>query len=113
MLNFTRLSSKQVDALNIGLMIISLGVAYMVPFELFLFSYAVLGPMHYLTEISWLHQRKYFVPGRQTFLYFALMTVAIGLIVLASNYGDQMLPKQTAEMIERWGTNLIFFVFTI
>jgi hypothetical protein len=35
-------------------------LAFRFPFELFLFSYAVLGPLHYLTEISWLHDRKYF-----------------------------------------------------
>jgi hypothetical protein len=29
-----------------------------------LFAYAVLGPLHYLTEISWLHERKYFLPSR-------------------------------------------------
>jgi hypothetical protein len=40
--------------------------AYLFPFELFLFSYAVLGPLHYLTEISWLHDRKYFVEARRS-----------------------------------------------
>ena len=38
-------------------------LAFRFPFELFLFSYAVLGPLHYLTEISWLHDRKYFTEG--------------------------------------------------
>jgi hypothetical protein len=39
-------------------------VAYVLPFELFLFSYAVLGPLHYLTEISWLHEHNYFTEDR-------------------------------------------------
>ena len=34
------------------------------PFELLLLSYVVLGPAHYFTEISWLHDRKYFLPHR-------------------------------------------------
>lgn len=41
-------------------MVVSCVAAYVFPFELFLFSYAVLGPLHYLTEISWLHERNYF-----------------------------------------------------
>lgn len=49
-----------INYLNIGLMIVSCVAAYVFPFELFLFSYAVLGPLHYLTEISWLHERNYF-----------------------------------------------------
>ena len=53
-------TTDQINYLNIGLMILSCIVAYILPFELFLFSYAVLGPLHYLTEISWLHERNYF-----------------------------------------------------
>ena len=34
----------------------------------FLFAYAVLGPEHYLTEISWLHKRGYFTRGKYDFL---------------------------------------------
>jgi hypothetical protein len=54
---------KQLDILNIGLMALSCMAAFLVPFELFLFSYAVLGPLHYLTEIGWLHKRNYFATG--------------------------------------------------
>lgn len=35
----------------------------MLPFKLFLFSYAILGPLHYLTEINWLRNKNYFIPG--------------------------------------------------
>lgn len=45
-------------------MIVSCVAAFLFPFELFLFSYAVLGPLHYLTEISWLHERNYFTEAR-------------------------------------------------
>lgn len=45
-------------------MIVSCVAAFLFPFELFLFSYAVLGPLHYLTEISWLHERNYFTESR-------------------------------------------------
>ncbi|MEZ4720470.1 MAG: hypothetical protein R2813_01170 [Flavobacteriales bacterium] len=49
------------DALNIVLIIVSLVLAFLMPFSLFLFSYAILGPLHYLTEINWLNEKKYFV----------------------------------------------------
>jgi len=49
------------NAINVVLIIISALVAYWFPFELFLFSYGVLGPAHYFTEIHWLHKKDYFL----------------------------------------------------
>ena len=49
------------DKLNIGLIFVSCVIAHFIPFELLLFSYAFLGPAHYLTEISWLHDKGYFL----------------------------------------------------
>jgi hypothetical protein len=57
-------AAERVDALNIGLMLMSAVIAMVIPFETFLFVYAVLGPLHYLTEISWLHDRQYFTKGK-------------------------------------------------
>jgi hypothetical protein len=70
-------SPLQVDRLNIGLMVVSLALAFVVPFELFLFSYAVLGPLHYLTELSWLHKRDFFANGKRDWWWLA------GIVVLA------------------------------
>lgn len=50
------------DLAHLALLLGALALAYVLPFELFLLSYAVLGPAHYLTEISWLHDRRYFLP---------------------------------------------------
>ncbi len=55
---------NQVNYLNIGLMLGSCAAAFVLPFQLFLFAYAVLGPLHYLTEISWLDQHGYYAGGR-------------------------------------------------
>lgn len=92
---FARLSSTQIDKINILLILASAIAAVFIPFELFLFSYAVLGPLHYLTEISWLHQKEYFLPDsvrqrRRLFPVFVIIfavTVAIGLARLNSNEG--------------------------
>ena len=46
---------RATDAIHLGLMLAALGITYLVPFELLLLSYVVLGPAHYFTEISWLH----------------------------------------------------------
>ncbi|PYS88581.1 MAG: hypothetical protein DMF64_20195 [Acidobacteria bacterium] len=70
-------SADQVDALNIGLMLMACALAFVMPFELFLFAYVVLGPLHYLTEISWLHRRNYFVRGRYDYLWLVGLCAAV------------------------------------
>src|SRR5438128_4598659 len=62
---FRMLAIDRINYLSIGLMIGACLAAYVFPFELFLFSYAILGPLHYLTEISWLHERKYFTESER------------------------------------------------
>jgi hypothetical protein len=58
-----------VHHINTGLIILSCIVAFFIPFELFLFSYGVLGPLHYLTEIGWLHKKNYFTKGKHDFIF--------------------------------------------
>jgi hypothetical protein len=60
--------TNQIDLLNVLLIFISLFLAIKLPFELFLFSYAVLGPLHYLTEINWLKEKNYFIQ-QKTWIY--------------------------------------------
>lgn len=77
--NFTgRINTESgINYLNMVLMIISMITAYVLPFELFLFSYAVLGPLHYLTEISWLEKKSYFVKSKKDIWLFVLLVVLI------------------------------------
>jgi hypothetical protein len=65
------MKSSTIHHINTGLIILSCVVAFIIPFELFLFSYAVLGPLHYLTEIGWLHKKNYFTKGKYDFLLLA------------------------------------------
>lgn len=58
-------------------MIISCVVAFFIPFELFLFSYGVLGPLHYLTEIGWLHKKNYFTKGKYDFVFLTVICLAL------------------------------------
>lgn len=95
------MNQKTIDLANIGLMVLSCALAYILPFELFLFSYAVLGPLHYLTEISWLHQRNYFATGKFDFLLFVILGAVItGLVLLGEG-----------EEAQRWSTAIIFMSF--
>ncbi len=71
------LTVPQINYLNILLMIASAAVAMVIPFELFLFSYAVLGPLHYLTEISWLHKKGFYIKGK----YDYIILLVLGLMV--------------------------------
>ena len=54
-------TDKGINLTNIALMLLSTVIAFIIPFKLFLFVYAVLGPLHYLTEISWLDKRNFFI----------------------------------------------------
>jgi len=58
-------------------MIVSAVLAFVLPFELFLFSYAVLGPLHYLTEIGWLHKKNYYTKGKYDFLFLSVLCVLV------------------------------------
>ncbi len=55
------MNTKEIDILNVILIIVSLVLAFHMPFGLFLFAYGVLGPLHYLTEINWLNEKNYFI----------------------------------------------------
>lgn len=69
----------QVNYLNIGLMMASAAIALRWPFETFLLAYIVLGPLHYLTEISWLHDRRYFTRRPHDYV---MLVVAGGLVTI-------------------------------
>jgi hypothetical protein len=72
----------RVNYTNIGLMGLSAILAYRFPFELFLLAYGVLGPLHYLTEISWLHDRNYYVKGKFDHWFLVGAGVLITLLFL-------------------------------
>lgn len=70
-----------IDILNIFLILISGVFAFVLPFETFLFVYAFLGPLHYLTEINWLQQRNYFLQNKKNVYYLFIPILLIGSIV--------------------------------
>lgn len=80
-------ASERIDLVNIALMLISCAVAIYIPFELFLFSYAILGPLHYLTEISWLHDKNYYTRERYDVLILLISGILLTIIFLQADLG--------------------------
>lgn len=87
-----QMNTKQVDYLNILLLLLSLFFAFLLPFELFLFSYAFLGPLHYLTEINWLKEKNYFLKKPKWIFVFFLFAIIISIpVVLKIPYINYLL----------------------
>ncbi len=79
-----------VDVVNSFLIILAAVAAFFFTFEVFLFSYAFFGPLHYLTEIAWLEKRDFFVTNKKFvwFLVFAgcvLFGMHLGLFHLSAS----------------------------
>lgn len=74
-------TDKGINLTNMALMLISTVIAFIIPFKLFLFVYAVLGPLHYLTEISWLDKKNFFIKQKlQIWPYIVIaILLSIGL----------------------------------
>ena len=77
----------KINYLNIGLMLVTMVLAYYFPFETFLLAYAFLGPLHYLTEISWLHDRQYFSKGKYDFIPLLLIGIVLSYHSFAGDTG--------------------------
>ncbi|TAF72455.1 MAG: hypothetical protein EAZ53_16050 [Bacteroidetes bacterium] len=75
-MNLSTLSIDKTNYLNVFLMLFSLVLAYFYPFELFLVSFVFFGPLHYLTEISWLEKKDFFIRIRTNiFLLISIVLV--------------------------------------
>ena len=104
----------RINVLNIVLMLLSCAAAFIMPFEVFLFAYAFMGPLHYLTEISWLHDRQYFAKGKYDFLILLAIGVILSVWDLAQNYGWWPYnSEESGEAAKSWNIyeKLMFIAF--
>src|ERR1700679_2631132 len=97
-----KISSKYVDSLNTALIILTCAVAHALPYQLLIVSYAVLGPAHYLTQISWLHDRRYFTQS-SWLLALLLGLISLAIVVLAVLFTGHRLPNLSSAQV----TNVI------
>ena len=115
------------DIINVGLMIASVALAILLPFELFLLSYAVLGPLHYATEISWLQKKQYFVTRKIDWMALVIVCSVITILMILVSYwpnfkdsrwvesflNSRSLDKQTfGDELSLWPACLIFLALT-
>ena len=70
------LITNRINYYNILAMLAAASLAVFIPFELVLLSYAILGPAHYLTEISWLKGRHFFTLKKYDYLLIAAVVIA-------------------------------------
>src|SRR5581483_8768885 len=85
----------RIDITNFFLIWLTLGVAIEWPFQLFLFSYIVLGPLHYLTEINWLDKQNYFLRAKDSRAFVWSMAVLVLLLSICIVLPDMRFWKST------------------
>ncbi len=85
------------DRLNIALLAVSVPLAIRWPFETLLLAYAVLGPLHYMTEISWLHDRNYFLARRRDIWPLMASGLVLIIAIIAFAAADKSALHQAVE----------------
>jgi hypothetical protein len=99
------MSIARLDVLNILLMLVSLGLALVFPFETFILAYAFIGPLHYFTEISWLHDRKNFCARKLDALFLIVPPIFIV-------FGSTLLPGPLQlPVFQQITPEILFFAF--
>lgn len=76
----------QTEFFNLALIVASCIISVQVPFHLFLWAYAVLGPLHYLTEIFWLHDKNFFLPQKKSVLILLGFTVVCAALFWCNEF---------------------------
>ena len=91
------MTTDRINNTNSVLMLMAAGAAFVAPFEIFLLSYAILGPLHYLTELSWLYDRDCFLAGRGD--YFPLIVLCFAVIVIPVTHWPSARTSEFAAMM--------------
>ncbi len=89
-------------------MIVSFGFALVLPIETFLIAYAVLGPLHYLTEINWLNNKNFFLKTKKESTILILVGI-LAFLMMAFNFESLSLITYTLL----WGLFLLPLYFVL
>lgn len=101
---------RTLDGVNIGLLLISLAVAYILPFGAFVAAYAILGPLHYLTEINWLHTKNYFT-SNNSWLQVSMAAatlVTLPKILIYLGLSEQGILESTTVFLNSISNGILF-----
>jgi len=102
------MKSESVERVNSALMAAACVAAFLAPFHVFLLAYAVLGPLHYLTQISWLHDRDYFAPRRGPRRWWLLLVGAAMAVLLYGYVSNDLLERPVSPTLE---IGMVYLVF--
>jgi len=88
----------------------------MLPFELFLFGYAVLGPLHYLTETNWIIDKNYFVVNNywKYLVVFGALVYSVPYIVslpFVKNGFNETVVQLLTVKLSNYTNGVMFLVF--
>lgn len=103
--------SARVDILNIFLILLSGVLAVLFPLELFLLSYVILGPLHYLTEINWLDSKSYFFTSNRKI--WLLIGLGASILIVGPKLIMEFLPvesnlRNAVQSLNEWTNAFIF-----
>ena len=79
------------EYLNVFVVLASCVAAHLWPYHVLVLSYAVLGPAHYLTQVSWMHDRKYFVATPVAGAVFLLLLAGLYVVYGSAEGGSSVL----------------------
>lgn len=111
------MKTQQIDLLNIGLLIFSAILSYHFPLEVFVLSFAILGPLHYLTEINWLDKKQYFTSNnKRVWLWigiaFSIIIVFPKLYYYVNGFDESGLTA-AIQFVNSWSNALIFMALVL
>ncbi|MBL4709844.1 MAG: hypothetical protein JKY48_15535 [Flavobacteriales bacterium] len=105
---------NKIDLLNVFLVLLCGTLAYFFPLKVFLLSFAILGPLHYLTEINWLNTNNYFTRSKKKL--WLIIGVLTSLIVIVPRLYFEFLGRNNSDFlsifllkINHWSNGAIFF----
>lgn len=75
----------KINYLNIFLMLVSLASSFYYPFETFLLFYIFVGPLHYLTELSWLEKKQFFLFNKKHVLLLLCSIIFFAVVLFFPN----------------------------
>lgn len=95
------MNTSKIDFLNTALIICSFVLAYYLPFELFIFAYAILGPLHYLTEMNWIQDKEYFVDNTKWIYIISICAFLISLpVILGLPFFESLLKYESIQKLK-------------
>ena len=68
---------------NLLALLVSAAAAALAPLQVFLFAYAFIGPLHYLTEMAWLRKKNFYSDTKSGILPSSLYVIAAIALCLA------------------------------